>query len=367
LAFAACDARPRNQKDNTTTAFMAVFVFKRVFHAMEFSLGDIRIDTPVFLAPMTGVTDLPFRRMVKRYGAGLVFSEMIASRPMLEQYRQDKGRVANYAEEFPMAVQLAGCEPDLVAEAAKVNVDRGAAIIDINFGCPVKKVVNNFAGSALMKDEKLAAQIMEATVRAVNVPVTVKMRLGWDETNLNAANLARIAQDVGIKMVTVHGRTRNQLYNGTADWRAVADVKKNVSIPVIVNGDILSADDAQLALEQSGADGVMIGRGTYGKPWLVKQVIDYFQTGSIGAEPSLQEIGALVLEHYQAMIDHYGEFGGVGIARKHIGWYCKDMSGSNDLRTTINAMADSKDVLQVLDQYFKKLIGESGGNIAVAA
>lgn len=322
---------------------------------MAFSLGSIAIDRPVFLAPMTGVTDLPFRRMVKRYGAGLVFSEMIASRPMLEQYRQSKGRACDYAEEFPMAVQLAGCEPEIVAEAAKVNVDRGAAIIDINFGCPVKKVVNNFAGSALMKDEKLAAQIMEATVKAVSVPVTVKMRLGWDDSNRNAPKLARIAQDVGVQMVTVHGRTRNQLYNGNADWRAVADVKQNVSIPVIVNGDILSASDAQAALEQSGADGVMIGRGTYGKPWLVKQVIDYFETGTTGAEPSLAEISALIIEHYRAMIDHYGEYGGVGIARKHIGWYCKDMPGSDELRTTINGLAKSHDVVRVLEDYFTKL------------
>ena len=181
---------------------------------MAFSIGPIKIDDPVFLAPMSGVSDLPFRRLVKRYGAGLVFSEMIASRPMLEQCRRSPESSINYAEEFPMAVQLAGCEPDIVAEAARINVDRGATIIDINFGCPVKKVINNFAGSALMKDEHLATRIMEATVKAVNVPVSVKMRLGWDEENLNAPRLAKIAEDVGVKMITVHGRTRNQLYNG---------------------------------------------------------------------------------------------------------------------------------------------------------
>lgn len=323
---------------------------------MAFSIGTIKIDTPVFLAPMTGVTDLPFRRLVKRYGAGLVFSEMIASKPMLEQYRQKRDRnITDYAEEFPMAVQLAGCDPETVAEAAKINVDRGAAIIDINFGCPVKKVVNNFAGSALMKDEGLATRIMEATVKAVNVPVTVKMRLGWDETNLNAPNLARIAQDVGIQMVTVHGRTRNQLYKGIADWRAVRDVKANVSIPVIVNGDITSAKEAQDAIDQSGADGVMIGRGSYGRPWLVRQIIDYFETGSEGPTPSIKDISALVLEHYDAMLDHYGDHAGMSIARKHIGWYCKDMAGSDELRSAINAMTDSNLVKQRLQSYFMNL------------
>ena len=193
---------------------------------MTISIGPIQIDDPVFLAPMSGVSDLPFRRMVKKFGAGLVFSEMIASRPMLDEYHRTGVSSVNYGEEFPLAVQLAGCEPDIVAEAARINVDRGAAIIDINFGCPVKKVVTNYAGSALMRDETLATAIMAATVKAVNVPVTVKMRLGWDEHSLNAARLAKMAEDVGIKMVTVHGRTRNQLYNGTADWVAVRRLKK---------------------------------------------------------------------------------------------------------------------------------------------
>jgi tRNA-dihydrouridine synthase B len=327
---------------------------------MTFFIGPIKIDTPVFLAPMSGVTDLPFRRMVKRYGAGLVFSEMIASRPMLEQCRQQREKhPVNYAEEFPIAVQLAGCEPEIVAEAAKVNVDRGASIIDINFGCPVKKVVNNFAGSAIMKDEMLAARIMEATVKAVSVPVTVKMRLGWDETNKNAASLARIAQDVGIQMVTIHGRTRNQLYNGTADWRAVRGVKESVSIPVIVNGDITGAREAREAMAQSGADGVMVGRGSYGKPWIVKQIIDDFKTGTPSADPSIEEIGALVLEHYQSMLDHYGDFAGISIARKHIGWYCQDMDGSDQLRSAINSMNNADDVKNELKNFFSTLINKN--------
>lgn len=317
-----------------------------------FSIGPVNIEDPVFLAPMSGVTDLPFRRLVKRYGAGLVFSEMIASRPMIEQCKQDKNKTVNYAEEFPMAVQIAGCEPDIMAEAAKINADRGAAIIDINFGCPVKKVVNNFAGSALMKDEKLAGDIMEATVKAVNVPVTVKMRLGWDETNLNAASLARIAEDVGIKMITVHGRTRNQLYNGTADWSAIRSVKNAVSVPVIVNGDIGCALDAARAMELSGADGVMVGRASYGRPWVVKQIIDFFRSGRESNAPTQAELCDLVIEHYDAIIAHYGVHGGVSIARKHIGWYVKDIAGSDDFRGAINQMESPDDVKTALKRFF---------------
>lgn len=320
---------------------------------MSFNIGPIKIEDPVFLAPMSGVTDQPFRRVVKRFGAGLVFSEMIASRLMLEQGASSLKSNTDYSEEFPIAVQLAGCEPDIMAEAAKINVGRGAAIIDINFGCPVKKIVNNYAGSALMRDEMLAAQIMEQTAKAVDVPVTVKMRLGWDENSLNAPKLAKIAEDVGIKMITVHGRTRNQMYKGNANWDAIRAVKDVVKIPVVVNGDILCPEDAVTALEKSGTDGVMIGRGTYGKPWLVRQAMDYVSGKPITAAPDISTLSELVLEHYDDMISYYGTHLGVGIARKHISWYCTGLHGANEFRNEVNKINDPDVVKQKTKDFFQ--------------
>ncbi len=325
---------------------------------MNISVGRLTLPGQVLLAPMSGITDRPFRGLVQSFGPALVFSEMIASREMVTRSHRTRRRADRGTGRAPVAVQLAGRDPTLMAEAAKQCEDEGAPLIDINMGCPVKKVVGSAAGSALLRDLGLARQIIEATVAAVTVPVTLKMRTGWDDASRNAPELARIAEDCGVQMLTVHGRTRCQFYQGRADWHFIRRVKEAVRIAVIANGDIDSGAAAAQCLEQSGADGVMVGRAVRGRPWLVQTIERFLSDGAaatastVPTAPNGRDLGALVARHYESMLSHYGVSIGVRVARKHLAWYAGEGARARGFINAINRSDDPGAVLRLIAGFF---------------
>ena len=319
-------------------------------------IGPYRIEPNVVLAPMAGVTDKPFRQLCKRLGAGLAMSEMTISDPRFWQTEKSLRRMDHEGEPAPVGVQIAGTEPAMLAEAARYNVDHGAQIIDINMGCPAKKVCNAWAGSALMQDEALVARILDAVVRAVDVPVTLKIRTGWCAEHRNAPTIARIAEDAGIAALAVHGRTRDQHYTGTAEYDTIAAIKAALSIPVVANGDIDSPEKALAVLRHTGVDAVMVGRAAQGRPWIFREIAHFLATGEHLAPPTLEEVRDILLGHLDALHAFYGEVSGVRIARKHLGWYAKDRPENAAFRSVVNR-AETADAQRALTRdYFDGLI-----------
>lgn len=318
-------------------------------------IGTLKIDHNVILAPMSGVTDWPFRQMVRSLGGGLVVSEMIASEAMIHGIKKEMRKLStNARDENPFALQLAGWEPSVMAEAARMGCDMGAAIIDLNLGCPARKVTGKLSGSALMRDEPLVANIFNAVMKASDRPVTVKMRLGWDDETYNAPQIAKMAEESGLSMVTVHGRTRCQFYKGTADWNAVQAVVDQVNIPVVINGDIIDGPSAEAALMASGADAVMVGRATIGQPWLPAHLDQYLRHAEMPALPSLAERHAIMRQHLDLMLSHYGSHG-LRLARKHVSAYANGLPYAAEMRQIANNTTDAKAVFLAMDQWFERL------------
>jgi tRNA-dihydrouridine synthase B len=321
-------------------------------------IGPYRIDPPVVLAPMAGVTDKPFRLLCKRLGAGLAVSEMTASDPRLWQTRKSLKRMDHEGEPEPVSVQIAGYDPAMLAEAARFNVANGAQLIDINMGCPAKKVCNVWSGSALLQDEPLVARIVKAVVDAVEVPVTLKIRTGWDRQHKNALRIARIAEDSGIAALAVHGRTRADKYEGDAEYDTIAAVKAAARIPVLANGDIVTPQQARRVLKITGADAVMIGRGAQGRPWIFREISHYLATGELLPEPSPADVSAILLGHLEHLYAFYGEHAGVRIARKHLGWYAKDRPENAAFRDVVNRAENAHEQLRLTRSYFDALHSE---------
>jgi tRNA-dihydrouridine synthase B len=319
---------------------------------MHVQIGPYRIDPPVALAPMAGVTDKPFRQLCKRLGAGLAVSEMTTSDPRLWTTRKSVKRMDHAGEPDPVSVQIAGYDPAMLADAARYNVDHGAQIVDINMGCPAKKVCNVYAGSALLQDEPLVARILQATARAVDVPVTLKIRTGWNRDNRNGVRIAQIAQDAGIAALAVHGRTRADQYNGEAEYDTIAAIKQAVSMPVFANGDIDTPQKARAVLEYTKCDGLLIGRAAQGRPWIFREIAHFLATGTILAAPSTQEIRAILTEHLENLYAFYGEQQGVRIARKHLGWYAKDREENSAFRSIVNRAESAVEQLRLTGEYF---------------
>jgi tRNA-dihydrouridine synthase B len=318
-------------------------------------IGPYTLDNPLILAPMAGVTDRPFRMLCRELGAALAVSEMVTSNSELWQTRKTRLRLNHTGEATPRSVQIAGTDPTQMAQAAKFNVDTGAQIIDINMGCPAKKVCNVMAGSALLKNEALVASILHSVVEAVDVPVTLKIRTGWDPDNRNAAAIARIAEDAGIQALAIHGRTRSCKFAGTAEYDTIAEIKTLIKIPVIANGDITTPEQAIAVLAHTGADGLMIGRAAQGNPWIFKQILHYMEHGTHSAAISPEEIERVMVKHLENLYDFYGELMGVRIARKHIGWYCKQRANAKDFWSRINHIESASLQLEMVSAYLRSV------------
>ena len=317
-------------------------------------IGSHILENNLVLAPMAGVTDQPFRLLCRELGAGLVVSEMVTSNPALFKTRKTQLRLNHEGESEPRAVQIAGADPEQMAQAAVFNVEHGAQIIDINMGCPAKKVCNVMAGSALLRDELLVEQILTAVVNAVEVPVTLKIRTGWDKENRNAVKIAQIAEEAGIQALTVHGRTRACAFTGTAEHETAGEIKTRVNIPVIANGDITTPEKAAQILNTYNVDGIMIGRAAQGNPWIFREINHYLETGEKLASPAAKEISEILIKHVSNLHQFYGEYQGLRIARKHIGWYCKQQDNANAFRAVVNRIESASEQLAALENFFSE-------------